>query len=75
MTSRTSADVNACCVAIRGGFLERPGLRVTLLEAQDLWAIGPPVCERALHELVMEGFLARTIDDRYCQPDDTRCQA
>jgi hypothetical protein len=73
MTPRPSIDLETCCVDIRRGFLERPGLRVTLQEAQDLWALGPPLCEQALRELLAEGFLVRTIDDQYCRPAYATC--
>jgi hypothetical protein len=73
MMPRTPVDLQAYCVAIRQGFLEQPDLHVTVQEAQRLWAIGPPLCECALHELVMEGFLAWTLDNEYCRPSYASC--
>ena len=73
MTPRPCIDVALPCAEIRRGFLERPGLCVTLQEAQHLWALGPPLCEQALRELVNQGFLVRTIDDEYCRPAYATC--
>jgi hypothetical protein len=73
MAPRPSTKLTMPCRQIRRGFLQRPGLRVTLQEAQHLWALGPPVCESALRELVNDGFLVRTIDDQYCRPAYTTC--
>jgi hypothetical protein len=73
MTRLLSDDRAPYCVDIRRGFLERPGLRLTLPEAQRLWALGPPVCEQALRELVRQGFVVRTTDDEYCRPSYTTC--
>jgi hypothetical protein len=69
MTPGIAVDVDACCAAMRREFLEQPGLRLTVLQAQRLWGIGRLLCERALYELVCEGFLAQTVDGQYCRPD------
>ena len=55
---------------IRAEFLEMPGLRLTVAQAQRLWGVEDEVCRAALAALVAERFLcikpngsyARTID-------------
>jgi len=47
---------------IRAEFSEMPGLKVTVAQAQRLWAIDPQTCERAIASLTESGFLARTRD-------------
>jgi hypothetical protein len=46
-------------------FLEMPGLRLTLAQAQRLWAIDCSSCADALAHLVDSKFLARTGDGLY----------
>jgi hypothetical protein len=45
---------------VRSEFLEMPGLRLTLDQAQRLWQLRRGECERLLDALVHSGFLART---------------
>jgi len=45
---------------VRHEYLEMPGLRLTLDQAQRLWQLGRRDCEDLLHILVDSGFLART---------------
>jgi hypothetical protein len=73
MAPGTALDIDACCEAMREGFLEQPALRLTLTQAQRLWGVGIRVCERAFYELVAEGFLVRTLDDQFCRPDSIVC--
>ena len=43
---------------VRGEFMEMPGLRLNLLQAQRLWALDPLRCETVLEALVEGGVLA-----------------
>lgn len=49
---------------IRGEYLEMPGMRLTLQQAQRLCGIEPTVCRRVLDTLVAERFL-RESDGKY----------
>ncbi|HWP99873.1 MAG TPA: hypothetical protein VNK92_05345 [Vicinamibacterales bacterium] len=54
---------------IRGEFLEMPGLRLTLAQAQRLWNLDRDVCEALLGTLVDMGFLVRTHDGAYLRSE------
>jgi len=54
---------------IRAEFLEMPGLRLTLPQAQRLCGGDRAACEAALHALVDEDFLA-IHHGRYTRPTD-----
>ncbi len=43
---------------VRGEYLEMPGLRLTIPQAERLWALDEPTCESVLDSLVADGFLA-----------------
>lgn len=45
---------------VRNEYLEMPGLRLTLEQAQRLWHLRRSECEALLRVLVDTGFLART---------------
>lgn len=45
---------------IRCEYREMPGLTLTVAQAQRLWALDKPACERILGTLVESGFLRRT---------------
>ena len=45
---------------VRGEFMEMPGLRLSLPQAQRLWALDAPHCEAVLNSLVEGGVLACT---------------
>jgi hypothetical protein len=45
---------------IRGEYDEMPGLRLTFAQACRLWQLDPPTCDKVLHSLLDENFLART---------------
>jgi DNA-binding IclR family transcriptional regulator len=49
---------------IQGEFREMPGLRVTVAQAQRLWALDAGTCEAILDRLVREQYLQRTADGR-----------
>ena len=45
---------------VRGEFLDMPGMRLTLAQAQRLFGLRVDICERILLELVRDGFLRET---------------
>lgn len=52
---------------IRGEYREMPGLRLKPEQAMRLWSLDRPTCERALDDLVREGFLRRDATGRYAR--------
>jgi Fic family protein len=47
---------------VRAEFLEMPGLKLTLWQAQRLWGVDQPTCEAVIEKLTEAQFLARTRD-------------
>lgn len=54
---------------IRGEFLEMPGLRLTLQQAQRLWGLDRNTCVCLLDTLIDSGFLVYGADQQYARPD------
>lgn len=52
---------------IRGEYLEMPGLRLTLPQAQRLWHLRERECEELLGALIDAKFLCRKSDGRYAR--------
>ena len=50
---------------IREEFEEVPGLNITLTEASRFWGLDEGTCARVLARLLVAGFLARGVDQRY----------
>jgi len=50
---------------IHSEFIEMPGLRLTRVQAQRLWALEPHVCEQVLDALVSAHLLERTATNAY----------
>jgi len=50
---------------IREEFEEIPGLRLTVREAAQFWAIDERACEWVLKQLETAGFLAQSADHRF----------
>ncbi|MGE5360331.1 MAG: hypothetical protein ACM3NQ_15050 [Bacteroidales bacterium] len=50
---------------IRGEYLEMPGLRLTMAQAQRLWGLDRPTCETLLNTLVTTRFLSKTRDGAF----------
>ena len=50
---------------IRAEYLEMPGLRLTLAQAQRLWALDATTCEALLASLVADQFLCHAADGAY----------
>jgi len=42
---------------VRGEFIEMPGLRLTPAQAERLWHLDPPTCQRVIDLLVTAAFL------------------
>ena len=54
---------------VRGEYLEMPGLRLTIAQAQRLWGLDRSVCDALLGALVEAKFLFRTRDGAYMRAD------
>jgi hypothetical protein len=52
---------------IREEFEEAPGLRMTVHEASQFWALDEKTCAHALARLHETGFLTKGLDERYRQ--------
>ena len=50
---------------IREEFEDAPDLRMTVSEAARFFALDLATCDRVLTALLLDGFLARGIDQRY----------
>jgi hypothetical protein len=57
---------------VRSEFLEMPGLRLTVAQAQRLWALDHAVCTDVLKALVDARFLFRTRDGAYMRIEHAR---
>lgn len=66
-TMSTAADASRQQMLnrVRGEFLEMPGLRLRLEQAQRLWGLDRPTCEELLLSLVDTKFLSRRGNDVY----------
>jgi len=47
---------------VRAEFLEMPGLKLTVPQAQRLWGVDRRTCEAVIDELMQSRFLSRTRD-------------
>ncbi len=47
---------------VRAEFLEMPGLKLTVTQAEHLWGMDHATCEANIEELVSRRFLRRTRD-------------
>jgi Fic family protein len=57
---------------IQGEFVEMPGLRLTLAQAQRLWGLERETCNALLGALVDVKFLSRTGDGAYVRTEGAR---
>ena len=62
-------DMEQVLLRVRGEYVEMPGLRLTLAQAQRLWGLDAVACAWALRELVNAKFLRRTVDDMFVRFD------
>ncbi len=54
---------------IRSEYCEMPGLKLTLRQAQRLWALDERTCESLLDSLVHDGFLIHSRDGSYVRQE------
>jgi hypothetical protein len=54
---------------VKGEYLEMPGLRLTIAQAQRLWGLDRAVCDALLAALVEAKFLLRTRDGAFVRSD------
>jgi hypothetical protein len=50
---------------VRAEFLEMPGLKLTIPQAQRLWGVDRPTCEALIDELTASRFLSKTRDGAF----------
>ena len=50
---------------VRAEFLEMPGLKLTVPQAQRLWGVDRPTCEAVIATLTATRFLVRTRDGAF----------
>jgi hypothetical protein len=60
----------ALLTRIRGEYLEMPGLRLTLEQAQRLWGVERTLCKMMLDALVEAKFLCARPDGVYARAND-----
>ncbi len=63
--SGRSIQSEAILQGVRGQFLEMPGLKLTLAQAQRLWGMDRATCEAVIEELTASGFLTRARDGAF----------
>jgi hypothetical protein len=54
---------------VQGEYIEMPGLRLTIAQAQRLWGLDRAVCDALLGRLVEAKFLFRTRDGAFVRAD------
>lgn len=54
---------------VQGEYIEMPGLRLTIAQAQRLWGLDRAVCDALLGTLVEAKFLFRTRDGAFVRAD------
>ena len=64
--SLSEQTLNRIC----GEYLEMPGLRLTIKQAQRLWGLDEATCTQSLEFLTQAGFLARRGHDTYVRLTD-----
>lgn len=55
---------------VRSEYLEMPGLRLTLAQAQRLWGLDRAACDALLGALVEAKFLFKTRDGAFVRSDN-----
>jgi Fic family protein len=63
--SRGSILSEAILRHVRAEFLEMPGLKLTLAQAQRLWGVDRETCEAVIEKLTACRFLATTRDGAF----------
>jgi hypothetical protein len=57
---------------IQGEYVEMPGLRLTVAQAQRLWGLDRDVCDALLGALVDAKFLSQTRDGSFIRTEGAR---
>jgi hypothetical protein len=57
---------------VQGEYIEMPGLRLTVAQAQRLWGLDRTACDTLLGALVDAKFLFRTRDGAFVRSDQVR---
>jgi len=65
MIRTTDAPADDLLRRLKAEFLEMPGLKLTMAQAQKLWALDPTSCSLMLETLVNVNFLWRTRDGAF----------
>jgi hypothetical protein len=60
MTTHDDTTARELARRVRGEFMEMPGLRLNVPQAQRLWGLDAVRCEAVLDELVEGGVLTRS---------------
>jgi hypothetical protein len=60
---------------VQGEFIEMPGLRLTIAQAQRLWGLDRAACDALLSALVEAKFLFRTRDGAFVRSEYARAAA
>ncbi len=72
MAVTCSGDVlDDVILRIKAEFLEMPGLKLTVRQAQRLWALDPETCRALIDELTASNFLTRTRDGAIMRRTDS----
>jgi hypothetical protein len=69
--THTTGTMEQMLRRIQCEFLEMPGLRLTLAQAERLWNLDALVCESLLSALIDVQFLGRTVDGTFIRSTDT----
>jgi hypothetical protein len=62
MSPVAKAPVHDILGRVRSEFLEMPGLKLTVAQAQRLWGLDRSTCETLIDRLIESHFLRRTHD-------------
>ena len=54
-------------IRMQNEWMQMPGRKLTLRQAQRLWSLSTDVCEAAFTALVTKGFLGQTPDGAYAR--------
>ena len=65
MAFQSATPIDELLRRIQGEYLEMPGLRLTIAQAQRLWGLDRSACDAALAALVDAKFLTRTQDGAF----------
>lgn len=71
-TAVTGGSLPPNTLRIYNEFIEMPGMRLTLPQAERLWGLNHAESEEALAYLVSAGFLCQSASGEYCRLSDGR---